>query len=395
MQSAAQQVMAEFGGQMPADLAGLLSLKGIGPYTAAAIGSMAFGLVEPALDGNLFRIVARLFEIEEDIALPKTRKTFMAILYQLIDPQRPGDFNQALMETMESFELICVDDGSTDSSLELLNAYAERDARIKVYPREGAGAAAARNFGLTLVSAPYTLILDSDDIFMPTMFEDLLERAEKTQADLVVCNSCDFDGETYMSTPTPWVLKLNMLPQDAEVFSAEDAAGTLFEAIMGWPWDRLYRTSFLAECGLTFPEDYENSEDGVYVYGVLARAKRISVLPQVLIKHRSSRKDSISNSRERAPEDFYRAICAIKADLAAESGRYERFAKSFLNWALDYAMWNIHTLTDERLKGALAKKLTSGGYPELEVTQHPWSYFNLYPNMRRRYLKMQLLGKRA
>ena len=300
-----------------------------------------------------------------------------------------------LAQTMESFELICVDDGSTDSSLELLNAYAERDARIKVYPREGAGAAAARNFGLTLVSAPYTLILDSDDIFMPTMFEDLLERAEKTQADLVVCNSCDFDGETYMSTPTPWVLKLNMLPQDAEVFSAEDAAGTLFEAIMGWPWDRLYRTSFLAECGLTFPEDYENSEDGVYVYGVLARAKRISVLPQVLIKHRSSRKDSISNSRERAPEDFYRAICAIKADLAAEPGRYERFAKSFLNWALDYAMWNIHTLTDERLKGALAKKLTSGGYPELEVTKHPWGYFNLYPNMRRRYLKMQLLGKRA
>ena len=83
---------------MPRTLVELLALKGIGPYTAAAIGSMAFDLVEPALDGNLFRIVARLFEVEADIALPKSRKVFMAILYALIDPERPGDFNQALMD---------------------------------------------------------------------------------------------------------------------------------------------------------------------------------------------------------------------------------------------------------------------------------------------------------
>ena len=98
MQQAAQQIMRDYHGEMPHTLTELLQLKGIGPYTAAAIGSMAFDLVEPALDGNLFRIVARLFEVEDDIALPKTRKVFMEILYALIDPQRPGDFNQALMD---------------------------------------------------------------------------------------------------------------------------------------------------------------------------------------------------------------------------------------------------------------------------------------------------------
>ena len=56
MQAAAQQVMADFGGQMPDQVDSLLSLKGIGPYTAAAIASMAFGRVAPALDGNLFRL---------------------------------------------------------------------------------------------------------------------------------------------------------------------------------------------------------------------------------------------------------------------------------------------------------------------------------------------------
>ncbi|MGO1492200.1 MAG: A/G-specific adenine glycosylase, partial [Ruoffia tabacinasalis] len=64
MQFAAQQVMADFNGEMPNTLEGLLSLKGIGPYTAGAIGSIAFNLPEPALDGNLMRIVARLFEID-------------------------------------------------------------------------------------------------------------------------------------------------------------------------------------------------------------------------------------------------------------------------------------------------------------------------------------------
>lgn len=95
---AAQQIVNDFDGKMPETMEGLRSLKGIGPYTAAAIGSICFDLVEPAIDGNLFRIIARLFEIKEDIMLPKTRRLFEAILLRLIDPKRPGDFNQALMD---------------------------------------------------------------------------------------------------------------------------------------------------------------------------------------------------------------------------------------------------------------------------------------------------------
>ena len=98
MQVAAQQVMSEYEGEMPQTLEGLLSLKGIGPYTAGAVGSIAFGLVEPAIDGNVMRIMSRLFEIDQDITLTSTRKLMAAYLYQLIDPERPGDFNQALMD---------------------------------------------------------------------------------------------------------------------------------------------------------------------------------------------------------------------------------------------------------------------------------------------------------
>ncbi|MGY3813918.1 A/G-specific adenine glycosylase [Globicatella sulfidifaciens] len=95
---AAQQIMEHHQGQMPQTMPELLKLKGIGPYTAAAIGSMAFDLVEPAIDGNLLRVTARIFELDADISKPSSRKIFAEILYELIDPERPGDFNQAMMD---------------------------------------------------------------------------------------------------------------------------------------------------------------------------------------------------------------------------------------------------------------------------------------------------------
>lgn len=98
MQQAAVTVMSEYQGQMPKTLKELLTLKGIGPYTGAAIASIAFNQVEPAIDGNLMRVTARLFEIDQDIQKTATKRLFKEILDQLIDSNRPGDFNQALMD---------------------------------------------------------------------------------------------------------------------------------------------------------------------------------------------------------------------------------------------------------------------------------------------------------
>lgn len=98
MQKAAIQIMEEYGGKMPNDPKEIIKLKGIGPYTAGAISSMAFDLPEPAVDGNVMRIMSRLFEIDADIAVPANRKIFEAIIRELIDPYKPGDFNQALMD---------------------------------------------------------------------------------------------------------------------------------------------------------------------------------------------------------------------------------------------------------------------------------------------------------
>lgn len=104
MQIAAQQIMSEFEGKFPSTYEGISSLKGIGPYTAGAISSIAFNLPQPAVDGNVMRVLARLFEVNHDIGNPSNRKIFQAMMEVLIDPNRPGDFNQALMDLGSDIE---------------------------------------------------------------------------------------------------------------------------------------------------------------------------------------------------------------------------------------------------------------------------------------------------
>lgn len=104
MQVAAQQIMNEFNGEFPSTYEGILSLKGIGPYTAGAISSIAFNLPQPAVDGNVMRVLARLFEVNHDIGNPSNRKIFQAMMEILIDPDLPGDFNQALMDLGSDIE---------------------------------------------------------------------------------------------------------------------------------------------------------------------------------------------------------------------------------------------------------------------------------------------------
>ena len=95
---AAQLVMSQHGGQLPCDPRELRKLPGIGRYTAGAIASIAFGLDEPALDGNIRRVLARLFNLTEPARSPAGERRLWELTTQLLPPGRAGDYNQALMD---------------------------------------------------------------------------------------------------------------------------------------------------------------------------------------------------------------------------------------------------------------------------------------------------------
>jgi len=98
LHKAARAVVENHAGQIPDDLDALLSLPGVGRYTAAAVGSIAFGLAAAVLDGNVIRVLSRLDCIKDDPSKPKIRERLWQRADELLDPAHPGDFNQAMME---------------------------------------------------------------------------------------------------------------------------------------------------------------------------------------------------------------------------------------------------------------------------------------------------------
>ncbi|WP_234396862.1 A/G-specific adenine glycosylase [Bacillus massiliglaciei] len=98
LHTAVKEVKESYGGAVPDDPKGISALKGVGPYTAGAILSIAYGKPEPAVDGNVMRVLSRILLIREDIAKPKTRKTFEEAVRALISHEDPSSFNQGLME---------------------------------------------------------------------------------------------------------------------------------------------------------------------------------------------------------------------------------------------------------------------------------------------------------
>ncbi len=124
LQTAAQTIMSEYNGELPRDYKQLLSLKGIGSYTAGAVASISYGIYVPAVDGNVFRILMRLAGDDSDIAKPALRKRVEAYLLKIMETELknckgfednlPGMFNQALMELGAT---VCVPNGAPNCSL--------------------------------------------------------------------------------------------------------------------------------------------------------------------------------------------------------------------------------------------------------------------------------------
>lgn len=94
----ARQVMSEFGGVIPQEVESLRTISGIGPYTAGAIASIAFDQPVPAVDGNVIRVTSRLFGVRENVGVPSVKRQIEKLAGEMTSPERPGDFNQALMD---------------------------------------------------------------------------------------------------------------------------------------------------------------------------------------------------------------------------------------------------------------------------------------------------------
>lgn len=247
-------------------------------------------------------------------------------------------------QSYRDIEFIFVDDGSCDDSLAILKEYEAADKRVTVLHQENRGAGAARNYGMSVAGGKYLLFLDCDDIFETSMVEKMHSRAETDDTDVLVCRSDLFDCATGERSDASWSVRREYLPLQ-EVFASTDIRKNFFEVFVWWPWDKLYRKKFLDEVNLRFQE-LRSTEDLFFVCAAVLMAKRISVLDEVLVHHRTGDTNSVSNSREKSWDNF---LCALEAlgTFLRNKGLYDRFRRDFINYVLNFSLWHLDTLTGD------------------------------------------------
>ena len=280
-------------------------------------------------------------------------------------------------QQFKRFEVICIDDGSTDNSKVIIESFVCRDKRFCLYSQQNKGAGTARNKGIELAMGEYLMFLDADDYFAPELLLHAWQKIRETESDICVVNSWQHDEETGTITPCHYALRMNEYPT-YRPFRVEQMQKNPFRNFMGWAWDKLYLKRFIVNNDLKFQEQ-RTSNDMFFTYMSLFKADRITTLDERLIYQRRNNKNSLSMTREKSWDCFYHALIAMKQELM-DMGLYDRYRIYFVNYALHSCLWNMNTLSEEtanllrvRIKKEWANSLEISDLKEQEA-EYPKEY---------------------
>lgn len=305
------------------------------------------------------------------------KDNFEGIKVSVIIPVYNGDkyltqcIDTILVQTLKDIEVIIIDDGSTDGSLEIAKKYAEIDKRVKVLTQENRGAGAARNYGLKYATGRYVSFLDADDFFHNEMLKRSYEYCERYELDFVTYRCMLFDNIEKEYKEHQNTIRETLLPEK-KAFSYKDIEKDLFKLFVGWAWDKLFRRDFISDNMLLFQEQ-ASTNDMLFVYSALIDAERIGCLDEVLVSHRMNVETSISRTRGKNWKCFYNALVELKKHIV-KRGLVDKLEQDFINYVVHFSIWNLDTIEVE-IFDELYNFLKNEGFEQLGVIDKKAEYF--------------------
>lgn len=322
LRKAAQMVVSEYGGRFPDSLAALRALPGVGPYTAAAILSIAFDAPEPAMDGNLTRVLSRYFGMRENAASPSGKRTLLALGKSVMPQTRCGEFNQALMDLgatictpgtpgCEVCPLAASCDACRQGDTEALPVLP-----VKTPPREvalqvalvtsGSGVLMERR-GQALLSGLYVYFLTRGDVF-----------SELKKRGVAVGFAADLGGARHVFTHLIWNMRVTHY-RALQVSDASDARFYSLDEMEKLPIPTAMRfarrqAQTMLEMGeraapVVVPLEKEMLDEAGRVYGESWRALHQSIVtPEYMAKHTDDYHRDILFSRIKTGKRVYAAL---------------------------------------------------------------------------------------
>ncbi|MDR1963459.1 MAG: glycosyltransferase [Planctomycetaceae bacterium] len=259
-----------------------------------------------------------------------------------VEPYLRECLDSVVNQTMREIQIICVNDGSTDGSFAILEAYAACDSRIEIINKPNGGLSAARNVAYPYVKGEYTLFVDSDDWIHRQLCEKVWKKAHESCAELVLFSHVRVGTQPISNGFS------EIIPDDKV---SCDEKKTILHYPMAWA--KLWKTDFLLNKQIFFPEGLY-FEDNLTHWQAVLQAEKISILPEELYYYRQ-RENSITQSCGREYFDLFEILQRIEQFLK-ENGYYDQFKEYFIIMVIGYLQHHYLWIKDE-LKPEFSEKL--------------------------------------
>lgn len=245
--------------------------------------------------------------------------------------------DSVINQTIKDIEIICVDDGSTDSTGIILDHYKLLDDRIVVIHRENGGLSIARNTGIEVAKGEYLGFVDSDDFVDVEMFELLYNSAKQHDSDVVITNLHLYMNKTKEILPYRDIVQLFHYERDGKFYAKQNPGVVKLIGV----WDKLYRRDFIEKYKLRNPEK-RIYEDALFTYQSLILAENISVVSQPLYYYRKDVGNAITDkeiTNDNYKNDFLLNLKDIRAFMNKQKV-YDSFCVPFLEYQFEFGLFH-------------------------------------------------------